>query len=323
MIPAWKPPTPFLPFFPEAHLATIAGNFWQRPSLHGVPVEELRFVPEPGVEILILKTVARQSQCTLVLLHGLEGSAESGYMRSLTHAAFNAGFSTLRCNMRACGGTEDDSCTMYHAGLTADTKELLKTLDGPVFLVGFSLGANVVLKLAGELGEGGTDWLAGVCSVSPPADLTASIGAIEKPTNLVYHRRFLTSLRERVVRRNRLDPVAFSLDGLQGMRSIRDFDDRYVAPFFGFGTASNYYATQSAIRFVQNIAVPTLVIYAEDDTLIPSSIFAREEWNNPWIQRVGTRHGGHLGYIARSTPRFWLDGVVLDWVRHVLKNRGG
>ena len=120
---------------------------------------------------------------------------------------------------------------MYHSGLTGDTKFILEQLKQPIFLVGFSLGGNVALKLAGELGQ--NDLLAGVCAVSTPIDLAACVRAIDKPSNILYSRRFLKRLRERVRRMNMRVPQAYSLLGLDDVRTIWEFDDRFTAPLFG------------------------------------------------------------------------------------------
>ncbi len=252
----------------------------------------------------------------IVLLHGLEGSAEAGYFASFAQEALVRGYGVHRLNMRTCGGTEDLCETMYHSGLTGDTKFILEQLKQPIFLVGFSLGGNVALKLAGELGQ--NDLLAGVCAVSTPIDLAACVRAIDKPSNILYSRRFLKRLRERVRRMNMRVPQAYSLLGLDDVRTIWEFDDRFTAPLFGFGTAANYYGTQSATNYLDSIRVPTLVISAKDDPLVPFEIYRHRAFqNNPALTLLATNHGGHLGFLARRKPRFWLDGVALDWIDSV------
>ena len=252
----------------------------------------------------------------IVLLHGLEGSADAGYFASFAQEALLRGYGVHRLNMRTCGGTEDLCETMYHSGLTGDTKFILEQLKQPIFLVGFSLGGNVALKLAGELGQ--NDLLAGVCAVSTPIDLAACVRAIDKPSNILYSRRFLKRLRERVRRMNMRVPQAYSLLGLDDVRTIWEFDDRFTAPLFEFGTAANYYATQSATNYLDSIRVPTLVISAKDDPLVPFEIYRHRAFqNNPALTLLATNHGGHLGFLARRKPRFWLDGVALDWIDSV------
>lgn len=261
------------------------------------------------------------SRAQIVFLHGLEGSAEAGYIRSFSQAALERGFGVHRLNLRTCGGTENLCETMYHSGLTSDAHLILKTIkDGwrqPVFAVGFSLGGNVVLKLAGELGE--TQLLQGVCAVSPPIDLAACVRAIDKRSNILYARRFLDRLRKRIERKSQLAPHLYSSDDLHTVKTIWQFDDRYTAPLFGFGTAANYYATQSASNFLNAIRVPTLVITAEDDPLVPFEIFRHPAFQqNPSLRLIATKYGGHLGFLSWSKPRFWIDSFALNWIEETL-----
>ncbi len=259
-----------------------------------------------------------------MVLHGLEGSAEAGYIASFSQEALARGFGVHRLNMRTCGGTEELCETMYHSGLTGDTLFVLKEIErreiGPIFLAGFSLGGNVVLKLAGELGA--TSLLAGVVAVSTPIDLAASVRTIDKPSNILYARRFLGRLKDRVRRKSRLSPDLYSEAGLNGVKSIWEFDDRFTAPLFGFGTAANYYATQSSIQFLASIRVPTLLIAAKDDPLVPFEVYKSDIFErNRALTLVAPERGGHLGFLSRRRPRFWLDGVALDWIEDRLTER--
>jgi uncharacterized protein len=246
------------------------------------------------------------------MVHGLEGSSNAGYLRSMAQIALEHGYATHRTNMRACGGTDEHCRTMYHAGLTSDTLAIIRRLGEPVFLVGYSLGGNVALKLAGELGAEASKLLRGVVGVSVPVDLAACVRALAKAENRIYSWRFLRALKERIRRRE--GPAG--LANLGRIASVYDFDDAYVAPHFGFGTADNYYATQSCINFLPNIQVPALVIQAVDDPMIPFDIFADPRvTGNPNLEVLSVAHGGHLGFIADAAPHFWVDRAILEWVQ--------
>ena len=316
----------FVPLFHNAHVATIAGNFWPR------KIDELRF-PAKRVIYQITPTVsvvAYEHQPStasplgqIVFLHGLEGSSDAGYMASFSQAALTSGFGVHRLNMRSCGGSEDLSETMYHSGLTSDTLQVLRSIQardfGPLFLVGFSLGGNVALKLAGEIANSAL--LAGVCAVSTPIDLATAVRAIDKPGNVLYARRFLSRLKARIRRKSVSTPHLYSTADLDQVRSIWEFDDRYTAPLFGFGTAANYYATQSAVRFLGSIKVPTLVIAAQDDPLVPFEMYRRRVFqDNAALTLVSPQYGGHIGFLSRNKPRFWIDGLALSWIRSCLSS---
>ena len=244
----------------------------------------------------------------------VEGNGDAGYMRGLSAAALDAGLAAHCFHMRTCGGTERLSQTLYHAGLTSDLEAVLDALRAegrpPAFLVGFSLGGNVVLKLAGEMGERGGALIRGVCAVSTPLDLAACAARLAQPGNRIYERRFVRRMHARLCASGR-----YSRRDLAGLRSLRGMDDRITAPSFGFGSASNYYRTQSAAGYLGGIRVPALLIQAKDDPLVPYEIFeSAAVRSNPWIEVLATAHGGHLGFIGRKPRRFWLEEAVMEWI---------
>lgn len=311
---------PFDPFFKNPHLATIAGNFWKRPISEGRwPVEAICYRTEPDVQVLVHAQRPEKIRGEVVLIHGLEGSSESGYARSMAFGALDRGFAVHRFNMRGCGGTEELSLMSYHAGQTSDllhvVRERRQASEAPVFLVGYSLGANVALKLAGELGEEARGLLAGVAAVSAPIDLAVCADALNRPANFLYQNRFLDRLKQRIRRKNLLSPDVYTLDHLPKVKSIMDFDDYYTARLFGFGTAANYFATQSCNQFLENIRVPALLVTAKDDPMVPFRVYDHPAFGrNAALKLLPADHGGHLGFISRSQPRFWLDGTILDWM---------
>ena len=312
---------PFEPFFRNPHLATIAGNFWPRDFSHRPFAETARlFETEPGIRVLGIEQSPNGNppKGELILLHGLEGSHASGYTISMAQTALEAGFRTLRLNMRTCGDTEHHCPTLYHAGLTSDLAAIIRQYAqegrGPVYLAGFSLGGNVVLKLTGELGAAHS-LLAGTVAISTPIDLDACCRQMMRWENRIYERRFVGRLRARYLRRCAQHPDRYSPDALHGVDSVISFDDRVTAQHFGFGSAENYYRTQSAQNFLAPIATPTLVVQAEDDPLIPFRVYGHPAFkSNPHLHLVSTRHGGHVGFISRQKPRFWVDEVVVNWL---------
>jgi len=305
---------PFLPLFRNAHLATIAANFWQRPPLE-LPETPTYFETEPGVRVMAMTQSPATVKGEIIMLHGLEGSHDSGYLRSLAQAALAQGYRTHRLNMRSCGGTETLSQTLYHAGLTSDLRTIVERMEGPVYLVGFSLGGNVVLKLLGELGA--TSLVAGAVAVSTPLDLEACCRRMMAPSNRLYESRFVARLKERYRARQQMHPEHYRpyhdrLLVLENVRTVLDFDDQITAPYFGFGTAVNYYATQSSGQFLERIRVPTLVVQAKDDPMIPFAVYEKHDWARyPNVGLLAPDHGGHVGFLAKRNPRFWVDQVIL------------
>jgi predicted alpha/beta-fold hydrolase len=306
----------FEPLFTNPHLQTILSHYWPRPGEERCfPLESRRYRTEPDVEVLVeSQRPPGPVRGEIVMVHGLESSGAAGYVRSLAGAALRAGFAAHRFNLRTCGGTESWCQTLYHAGLTGDLRAVLREFHeekrGPAVLVGFSLGGNVVLKLAGELGEEGPRWIRAVCAVSTPLDLAACAQRIHERDNWLYERRFVRAMKRRVRQTGRYPAEQYA-----GLQSVYDLDDRIVAPSFGMGNAPNYYATQSCGQYLHHIRVPALLVQARDDNFVPFSIFedglVRQ---NPRVQLLATEHGGHLGFLARGRSRFWLDETLIEWI---------
>ncbi len=305
---------PFVPIVRNPDLLTILANFWPRNLDFSPFPADLKFYrTEPDVEVLVTTQhpVGGGARGAIVMLHGLEGSGNAGYIQTLAHAALTQQFTVHRFHMRTCGGTEDRCPTLYHAGLTSDLLEFLRQMSSPAFLVGFSLGGNVALKLAGELGEKGAALIRGVCAISTPIDLAVCTQRLGQFRNRIYERRFLQRMRKRLFATGR-----YTREQLERPRSIYEIDDQITAPSFGFTGADHYYATQSAQNFLHDISVPTLIIEAKDDPFIPWSTYTHPALHlNPAITLIVTDHGGHLGFLSREAPRFWLDETVLEWIK--------
>ena len=250
----------------------------------------------------------RKSAPTLLALHGLEGSSDAHYMRGLADKAFAAGFNVVRLNQRNCGGTEHLSRGLYHSGLTADPVFVLNELrdrDGLTrFAVsGYSLGGNITMKLAGELGERELPEVKAFAAVSPVIELEDCMQSIERRENRIYEWNFCRNLQRRMRRKAKSFPDLFDLTGLWKVWSIRAFDDRYTAPNHGYQGATDYYHRASAMRVIDKVARPSLILSAADDPFVPPHIFdAPAVKNNSNITTVITAHGGHCAFVEPPAP---------------------
>ena len=311
---------PYRPLVSNPHVLTVLGNFWpRRLDMRRYSVESRLFRTEPDVQVLVhtQRPAGANARGEMILVHGLEGSSDAGYMRTMAKTALDGGYVVHRFNIRTCGGTERLCNTLYHAGLTGDLRSVINQLRdegcAPVHLVGYSLGGNQVLKLAGELGEGARPLVASVCAISTPIDLAAGARKLGRPSNRIYEQRFLRRMRRRVIATGR-----FTERQIQGAASIYEFDDRITAPSFGFRGADHYYETQSSQLFLDSIRVPALLIQSMDDIFIPFEIFGHPAFqSNPYLRLLATEHGGHLGFLSRQRPRFWADQAVMEWVESV------
>ena len=265
----------------------------------------------------------RQAAPTLLALHGLEGSSDAHYMRGLAEKAFTAGFNVVRLNMRNCGGTEHLSQGLYHSGLTADPLAVLTELrdrDGlsRFAVAGYSMGGNVTMKLAGELAGAAFPEVKAFAAVSPVIELEDCVQAIERREYRIYEWNFCRNLQGRMRRKSRHFPSLFNLDGLWKVWSIRAFDDRYTAPHHGFTGAEDYYQRASAMRVIDRVARPALILSAADDPFVPPHIFeAAAVRNNPHITTVITPHGGHCAFVEppNGDDGYFAERTVVEFLQ--------
>jgi uncharacterized protein len=305
------------------HLMTLAGALLPRRTPGLPPADDRLFEVEPGTQLLARCHWQREPRRspTLALVHGLEGSSESGYIRTLAAQAFTARFNVLRMNQRNCGGTERLTATLYNSGLSADFRAVLLELIERdrlkrIFFAGYSMGGNLILKMAGELGAAAPRELRGICAVCPTLDLAACVDAIERPENWLYQLRFVRDLKSRMRRKAKLFPGQFELNGLSGVRTLREFDEAITAPCSGYRTAADYYERASAMRVVHRIAVPTLILTSKDDPVVPFESFgASEIAGNPQIRVAAAEFGGHCAFISRTNgpERYWAEARVLEF----------
>ncbi len=321
----------------NGHIQTILGNFLPRPNAGSSslpePTEELVEVASARGSQISSQVLCechwqpqdvRAARPTALVLHGLEGSSRSQYVIGNAAKLWSAGCNVIRMNMRNCGGTRERNMarltpTLYHSGLSGDVERAMRFFverEGlqSFSLIGYSMGGNLVLKLAGELGTAAPAELRSVIAVSPAADLAASADAMHEWANRIYERKFLRALLKRYRRKTLLFPRAFDPQLATGIGSIRAFDNRITALYSGFQSADDYYHRASASRVLDRIATPTLIVHACDDPFIRFTPETRAKIvANPCITLLETEHGGHCAFLATPEPANGNDGY---WAEH-------
>jgi hypothetical protein len=297
----------------------------RRRAFPGLPPPVPRYFDvEPGTQVLAdcHWQANPPAHPSIVVLHGLEGSSQSHYVRGVADKAFSRGFNVVRLNQRNCGGTEHLSEGLYHSGLTSDVKAVLEELATAdrlerLAVCGYSLGGNLALKLAGDFGDRPPAWLRAVCAVSPTLELGACMDLMERLENRLYEWNFMYGLRGRIRRKARLFPDRYDVSRLWRVRTIRAFDDRFTAPHNGYANADDYYYRAASMRVVDRIRLPTLIISAEDDPFIPvAPLRDPRVAGNPCITVVITPHGGHCGFLGRARDGYdgyWAEEAVIEF----------
>jgi len=259
----------------------------------------------------------------LILLHGLEGSSLAHYMGGMADKAWAQGWNVVRLNQRNCGDTEHLSRGLYHSGLTNDPLFVLRELierDGirALAVAGYSLGGNLTLKLAGDLGDAAPPQLKAVCAVSPTMDLAVCVKALERKANVAYQWNFVRRLKARIRRKAAVVPGVFTLEPLRRIWTVRQFDEAYTAPHHGFRDAADYYYRASAMRVIDRIAVPALILTAADDPFVPVGPFHDPAVrSNSRVTTIVTTHGGHCAFVEHARDGYdgyWAEEQVVRFV---------
>jgi predicted alpha/beta-fold hydrolase len=309
------------------HLQTLAAFFLSR-NIDLPPAEKRMIEVEPGVSVLCHChwQNERSSAVTLIVVHGLEGSSESQYMMGIARNGLASGMNVVRMNQRNCGGMDYCAPTLYNSGRSADVAAVANNIverdavSGFV-LIGFSMGGNLVLKLAGEWGSDGPREFRGVAAVCPAINLAAGADALHEPANRIYEYYFLLQLFRRFRRKVKLFPDKFDAARLRGVKTLREFDDRVTAYYCDYTGADDYYARAAASHVVEKIAVPALVIHAANDPFVRILPETRKNLlANRNITYIETEDGGHCAFVGEhdDDPTFdgrWAEREVVEFAK--------
>ncbi len=316
----FQPSEPFAPArgLASPHAQTIYASL-VRPT-HAPALERERWELPDGDFVDLDSFNGASGAPHVVTLHGLEGSSRAGYITAILRGAAERGWGATAINFRSCSGEPNRLARSYHSGDIGDAlsvmKHLRQRLTGPLYAVGFSLGANVLLRLLEETGDHSP--VDAAAAMSAPYDLGACADTLDGPGPFLrlYRERFLRSLKVKAREKLRRFPGAFDNQALERARTIRAFDDCVTAPLHGFRDATHYYAEASSGPRLHAIRRPTLLLSAKDDPMIPASTHPRDVSANPHLHLVVTEHGGHVGFVAGGalSPSFWGEAQMLAFL---------
>lgn len=310
-------------YMSNRHIQTIFPAIFSRPELSAVEEEIFELSDGDFVELLWYKKSNLQNDAPIMILfHGLAGSFESPYIKRAMLAFGEEGYTVVLMHFRGCGKQMNRLARSYHSGESGDAKELILALkrryhDSDIYATGYSLGANMLLKLLGEWGA--ETPLKGVIAVSAPLDLIISVKRINQGFSRFYQKRMLDILKRDLnlkYRSHDLEKLTgFKQEDIKGIGTFWEFDDAYTAPVHGFRDARDYYEKCSAIGYLQDIKIPTLIINAKDDPFTGEDIIPNSKQLSCSICLEVTRYGGHVGFVAGSIyrPHYWLESRMLTF----------
>jgi predicted alpha/beta-fold hydrolase len=298
------------------HLETIFPALFRRVSIAGLERERIITPDDDFIDIDWLKS---SSDNVVIVSHGLEGNSRRAYVLGMLRAFHRKGFSALSWNYRGCGDEMNKQLRFYHSGATDDLEVIVNHCIAKkyrnIYLIGFSLGGNLTLKYLGEQGKNIPSPVKGAVTFSVPMNLDTSCAEISRPGNYLYARRFLRSLKNKI-RTKAAKMSGLDIHGIEKVNTLRAFDDRYTAPLHGFADATTYYRRCSSLYFLDKIAVPTLVVNAQNDPFLAPDCFPQSQ--NPHLILDYPARGGHVGFARfGQNGLYWSEARAVHFIESI------
>lgn len=275
-------------------------------------------ITTPDHDFLDLDWITHGAEKVVIISHGLEGNSTRAYIKGMSRAFSEQGFDVLAWNFRGCSEEMNQQLRFYHSGASEDLDCVVQHARTKgykeIYLIGFSLGGNLTLKYLGErklLSE-----IQKAVVFSAPLDLHTSCIQISKPVNWIYSARFIKSLKEKIILKSK-KISGLDLKGIEDIRTLLEFDDRYTAPLHGFRNALDYYTKCSSIHFLDGITVPTLIVNAQNDPFLSEACYPVSKLKNHNIIKFeNPKHGGHVGFTQfNKNGLYWSEERALSFIK--------
>ncbi len=253
----------------------------------------------------------------LLLLHGLEGSTNSSYIRRMSTLAHQSGYDVCAMNHRSCGGQLNLKPTLYHSGFTQDLHQLVQMLQeryAHIAIAGYSLGGNVLLKYLGDGVYTIPKAVKAAVAISTPVHLSSCAVALSRPTNYLYEMGFLKGLKKKMIIKAEQHPAVLDKAVIYPIRRLVEFDHKVTAPLHGFRDAEDYYERCSSLPFLKQIKTHSLLVNALDDPMLGEASYPFDN-KNPKLHFLAPKHGGHVGFAGFHSRFYWIDRIVLDFIQ--------
>ncbi len=304
-------------------------GFWKNKHLQTLIPYKLRHVNlkytrerihTPDNDFLDLDWSIVNSDKVCLLLHGLEGSSESTYMKGITIALNKRKMDVVAMNYRGCSGVVNNLPSAYHSGKTEDIDLVIQHIASKqsykeITLIGVSIGGNLTLKYLGEKGNTLSPFIKKAAVLCCPIDLASTSTYLSRFQNKIYLNNFIKSFKEKLKEKQKRYPHKIDLEKLNAIKTFWDLDNYYTAPLHGFGDAKNYYKQVSAINYLDGVSIPTLMVTAKNDPFLPKENYPIEiAKNHKHLFLEITKHGGHIGYLTPGKKEYWYETRLGDFV---------
>ena len=280
-------------------------------------------IETPDGDFLDIDLYNQYSTRAAILVHGLEGSSQSGYIQGMAKQMKANGNAAICMNFRGCSGQPNQKFESYHSGKTDDLQLVidyaLKEFE-KIYLIGFSLGGNVVLKYAGEKGNTIDKCIKAAVGISVPIDLAGSCKTLALKENTLYNKRFIRQLSKKAIAKAKAFPEkGIDSEAFKKLKDLCEFDNLYTAPAHGFQNADDYYKQCSSKQYLNKIWIPSLLINAKNDSFLSENCYLKEDEIPAHLTYLEPNFGGHVGFASDHFFRkaFWSEKKVLEFIRSI------
>jgi len=307
------------------HLQTIVSTTYRR--VLPVPYVRERFETDDQ-DFFYMDWSKVASKTLVILLHGLTGNSHRNYIYGMVRAANVNGYDALALNCRSSTGEINNKLQAFHSGWTKDLRAVVKRIEQEQFyesicIVGFSMGGNISLKYAGEEGANISPLVKAVVAFSVPLHLRSGVSRIDAPENKMYSQRFLRRLKELIRNKHAQFPNAFDLESVEQAETLRELDVRFSCPIYGYATPEEFYDDIGALRLLQDIQVPSLLVSSRNDPFLASEslpIDLAKELKHFTLQV--TKNGGHVGFGRKcGKGTIWSEKTAMAFIASKLPKR--
>ena len=306
----YKPPL----FLRNGHLNTFYPYLFRKKPLYFVLRE--RYVTDDD-DFFDVDWTDKKNRRLAILLHGLEGSSNSQYIVGTTKALSDHHWDVAAINFRSCSGEMNKQLKMYHSGFTEDLHHFICQIEDEydeIAISGFSLGGNVTMKYLGDKKNSPSAKIIAAAGTSVPCDLEGGSIKIMEGQNHLYEKRFLKTLKVKLIQTNKLFPDLVDLSNLKKLKTLWDFDEYYTSSLHGFKDAKDYYLQCSSLPFLKNISIPALMINALDDSFLSDASYPYDvAKQNPNLFLLTPKYGGHVGFTTFGAPYYWNEKQIVDF----------